>query len=218
MRIYLTPVTEADGPMIVKWRNSPQVSKHCFNRRPLTVESNKVFFKTHIENGNYKQYIVYRIEEDYGAAAYPIATVYLKDIDKTNHRCELCIFTSDDEEWNTESQSLAVKQLLKIAFRELEMHKVYSYVFSVFKDECELLKRSGFHQEAVLEKEALSPDGEYWDAFRMAIFKDNYFELFGKELEEEDAKAKAAEQKAEILAALENSGKSMDEVLKFLKN
>jgi RimJ/RimL family protein N-acetyltransferase len=218
MRIYLTPVTEADGPMIVKWRNSPQVSKHCFNRNPLSIESNKAFFKAHVETGHYMQYIVNRNEEDYGVASYPIATVYLKDIDKTNRRCELCIFTSSDEEWNTESQTLAIKQLLKIAFRELNMHKVYSFVFSVFKDEYELLEKAGFHKEATLEKEALSPEGEYWDAYRMAIFVDDYMKLFGKELEEEDAQTSAAEQKAEILAALENSGKSAEEVLKFLKS
>ncbi len=179
MRIYLTPITEECTSMIVKWRNSPKVSKHCFNRVPITEESHRAFVKANVETGNYKQYIVNRIDEESGVAAYPIATVYLKDMDLINHRCELCIFTSDDEEWNTESQMLAIKMVLEKAFKEFAMHKVYSYVFSRFKDEVALLTRSGFHREAIFEKEALSMDGDYWDAYRMAIFADEYDERFG---------------------------------------
>ena len=172
MKIYLQPITEDDGKLIVKWRNSPQVSMHCFNREPVTLESNREFYKSFVETGCYMQYIVYRIDDEYGVVSYPIATVYLKDIDRTNRRCELCIFTSDDEEWNTESQTQAIRLLLEKAFHELNMHKVYSYVFDTFPDEIALLKNAGFHQEARLEREALAPDGTYWDAWRMVIFGD----------------------------------------------
>ena len=102
--------------------------------------------------------------------SYPIATVYLKDMDSSNHRCELCIFTSDDQEWNTESQKIAIKQLLKKAFEEYGMHKVYSYVFRKNNDEIELLIKSGFHEEAVLEAEAFDGNGNYVDVLRMSVF------------------------------------------------
>lgn len=173
MKIYLQPITEEDGKLIVKWRNSPQVSRHCFNRKPITLESNMQFYKTFVKTGHYMQYIVYRIDDEYSVVSYPIATVYLKDIDRTNRRCELCIFTSDDAEWNTESQAQAIQLLLEKAFQELNMHKVYSYVFACFPDEIALLKNAGFHEEARLEREALAPDGTYWDAYRMAIFEES---------------------------------------------
>ncbi len=169
MRIFLRPVTLSDGPKIVKWRNTPSVREHCLNQKPITVESNEAFFHQYIDTGWYQQYIVERIEEDFGVASYPIATVYLKDIDKTNKRCELCIFTSDDQEWNTESQSIAVKILLEKAFGELGMHKVYSYAFYKFLDEAELLKRAGFTTEAILKEEALNSEGKYEDIVRFAI-------------------------------------------------
>lgn len=171
MKIYLQPITEEDGKLIVKWRNSPQVSMHCFNRKPVTLESNREFYKSFVETGCYMQYIVYRIDDEYGVISYPIATVYLKDIDRSNRRCELCIFTSDDEEWNTESQTQAIRLLLEKAFGELNMHKVYSYVFACFPDEIELLERAGFHKEARLEKEALASNGMFEDAYRMVFFE-----------------------------------------------
>lgn len=169
MRVYLRPVTLEDGSNIVKWRNTPSVRAHCLNQKSITLESNEAFFHQYIETGRYQQFIVERIDEDFGAFSYPIATVYLKDIDKTNKRCELCIFTSDDQEWNNESQTIAVKMLLEKAFNEIGMHKVYSYAFYKFFDEASLLKNSGFSIEAVLKEEALNSDGEYEDIVRFVI-------------------------------------------------
>ena len=174
MRIFLRPITLDDGPNIVKWRNSPSVSAHCLNQKPITLESNKAFYHMYVESGLYQQYIVERVNEDFGVSSYPIATVYLKDIDRTNKRCELCIFTSDDQEWGTESQSIAVTMLLKKAFEELGMHKVYSYVFYKFLDEANLLKCAGFTTEAVLKDEAMDANGEYQDIIRFVIFRDQF--------------------------------------------
>ena len=170
MRIYLRPITLDDGPNIVKWRNTPSVSAHCLNQQPITLESNEAFYHTYIETGLYQQYIVERIDEDFGVSSYPIATAYLKDIDRTNKRCELCIFTSDDQEWDAESQSIAVRMLLEKAFRKMGMHKVYSYVFYKFLDEANLLKCAGFMTEAILKDEAMDADGKYQDIVRFVIF------------------------------------------------
>ena len=161
MRIYLRPITLEDGAMIVKWRNSVDVSRHCFD-------------KTYIETGKYRQFIVERIDEDFGVSSYPIATVYFKDFDKINHRCELCIFTSNDQEWNTESQSIAIKLLLKKAFSEYGIHKVYTYVFAENTDEIALMKRAGLIEEAFLKSEAVNCKGDYVDIVRMTITAEEY--------------------------------------------
>ena len=153
----------------MKWRNSDKVKNHCMTKTPITEEYNLKFFRENIATGRYKQFIVERIEEETGLASYPIATVYLKDLDYENHRCELCIFTSDDAEWDAEGQAIAVKMLLKKAFVEYGMHKVYSYVFYKFNDEMELLKSAGFSIEAALKEEARNENGEYEDIIRLAI-------------------------------------------------
>ncbi len=173
MRIYLRPISLEDGSLIVKWRNTPSVSAHCLNQKPITIESNEIFFHKNIETGNYLQFIVERIDEDSCAASYPIATCYLKDIDRFNKRCELCIFTSDDQEWNTESQAIALKQLIDKAFNELGMHKVYSYVFYKFLDEADLLRKAGFEIEAVYKNEALSNEGKFEDVVRFCYINKN---------------------------------------------
>lgn len=173
MKIYLRPIQREDAELIVKWRNSPKVASHCLNKKPINRESHLEFFDRYVVPGHYQQYIVERVEEQSGAASYPIATIYLKDIDRVNRRCELCIFTSDDEEWNTESQAIAIKMLLRKAFDDLHMHKVYSYVFYKFIDEAELLKKAGFTTEAILKNEAVDENGVFEDIVRFSIINEN---------------------------------------------
>ena len=171
MRFFLRPITENDGSNIVRWRNSDKVRSHCMTKAPITEEGNAEFFKKNVATGKYKQFIVERIEEETGLVSYPIATVYLKDLDYENHRCELCIFTSDDVEWNAEGQSIAIKMLLDKAFSEYGMHKVYSYVFYKYSNEVELLKDAGFSVESIMKEEALNEEGEYEDVVRLAVIR-----------------------------------------------
>lgn len=174
MRIVLRPITENDSALIVKWRNSEKVRKHCMTKAPITIESNRTFFKEKVLTGKYKQFIVERIEEVTGLVTYPIATVYLKDIDNENRRCELCIFTSDDVEWDIDGQSISIKILLEKAFNEYGMHKVYSYVYSKYPEELDLLMRAGFNIEATLKNEAVGTEGEYEDIVRLYVIKEQF--------------------------------------------
>ena len=153
MKIALRPIKLDDAPTLIKWRNDERVINHCLSRATITEESNREFYKNNIETGKYKQFIVECIIENY-PVIYPIATVYLKDLDNTNKRCELCLFTSTDTEWEPESQSIAIKMLVDKAFNEYDMHKVYSYVFCKYPDE---------------KDEALNSEGNYEDLVRLSI-------------------------------------------------
>ena len=172
MRLYLRPITEDDGKYIVKWRNSENVRKHCMTKAPITEESNEKFFKGNVLTGKYKQYMVERIEEETGLVTYPIATVYLKDIDNENRRCELCVFTSSDIEWEAEGQVMAVKLLLEKAFNEFGMHKVYSYVIYNVNEGLDVLKSAGFTVESIMKSEA-KLGGGYVDVYRLCVFNPN---------------------------------------------
>lgn len=169
MKITLRPITIKDGSHLIKWRNDERVINHCLSRAKITEKSNKEFFENYVQTGKYKQYIVERVNDDFPIVAYPIATVYLKDMDYTNKRCELCIFTSPDEEWRSESQNQAIRMLVEKAFKEFGMHKVYSYVFYKYSDEVELLKDAGFTIEALLKEEACNAEGKYEDIVRMSV-------------------------------------------------
>lgn len=167
MRVYIRPITEKDGQHIVKWRNSEKVQKDCMTKAPITLESHMQYFRDKVLTGKNIQFIVERIEENTGLVSYPIATIYLKDVDNENHCCELCVFTSSDVEWETEGQIQATKMILDKAFNEYGMHKVYARTF--YNEGIEMLKSAGFTLEAVLKSEVII-NGEYKDIYRLSIF------------------------------------------------
>lgn len=169
MNIFLRPIEKSDTSLILNWRNSEKVLSHCLSKTPITEESHNKFYKEYIETGKYKQFIVECLEPSTGVAAYPIATVYLKDMDMVNKRCELCVFTSNDSEWVEESQSKAVSMLIEKAFNEYGMHKVYTYAFYKFNEEVELLKSAGFSIETILKEEAVNESGGYDDIVRLSV-------------------------------------------------
>lgn len=169
MRIFLRPIEKSDTSLIINWRNSEKVLSHCLSKTPITEESHNKFFKEYIETGKYKQFIVECLEPNTGVAAYPIATVYLKDMDMVNKRCELCVFTSNDSEWVAESQSKAISMLIEKAFNEYGMHKVYTYAFYKFNEEVELLKSAGFSIETILKEEAINENGGFDDIVRFSV-------------------------------------------------
>lgn len=170
MKIFLRPIEEKDGPSIVRWRNHPDVLSHCLDKTLITEESNLAFYKANVLTGKYKQFIVECLDEVTGVCIYPIASVYLKDMDYGNKRCELCIFTSSDVEWNPEGQAIAIEMLTKKAFNEYGIYKVYSYVFQKFPNEIDLLRKAGFSIEATLKAEAINEDGEHEDMVRLCCF------------------------------------------------
>lgn len=172
MNIFLRPIEKSDTHLIVNWRNSEKVLSHCMSKTPITVESHNKFYKECIETGKYKQFIVECLEPNTGVVTYPIATVYLKDIDMVNKHCELCVFTSNDSEWVEESQRLAIKMLVEKAFNEYGMHKVYTYAFYRFNEEVELLKGAGFSIETILREESLNAEGFYEDVVRLSVINE----------------------------------------------
>ena len=172
LRLYLRPIQEDDGKLIVKWHNSPIVLDRCLNKGLITEESNSLFFKKYILTGKYKQFIVEKIIEPYGVASYSIATVYLKDIDQYNQRCEMCMFTSYEEEWNSECKRMAIELLLEKAFFEYGMRKIYTFVNAKYKEDVECLKGIGFYEECILKDEVIDSAGNPNDVLRMCMFSE----------------------------------------------
>lgn len=146
---------------------------HCLDKTRITEESNLAFYKDKILTGKYKQFIVECLDEVTGVCTYPIATVYFKDMDYGNKRCELCIFTSSDVEWNPRGQTMAIEMLTKKACYDYGMHKIYSYMFKKYPHEIDLLRTAGYTDEATLKAEALNDNGEYEDLVCLCIINNS---------------------------------------------
>lgn len=167
MWIYLRAINPKDSEYIVKWRNHPQVLKHCMDDTLITVESQLIFYNTNILTRRYLQFMVEKMDETYGTFSYPIASIYLKNLDKTNRKCELGLIPSDDSEWDDEAKAEAIRQLTLRAFHEFSFRKVYTYVFADCEDEVSLMESVGFAREGYFREDVCAQDGTYRDVIRM---------------------------------------------------
>lgn len=172
MKVILRKICEKDGSYIVKWRNSDHVKEHCIDKKQVTLASNMDYFENKISTGECIQYVVERMDEEYGVFSYPIGTIYLKNLDYTNKKCELGFFPSDDEEWNDESKKMAVDQLLEKVFGEFDFHKVYVCVLADCEDELDLFYKAGFKKEGILLHEIKTEQGTYKDIVRLYALDD----------------------------------------------
>lgn len=166
MNIVLRKVSLEDGHYIVKWRNSKNALSHAIDQREISEESNAEFFEKYVKTGKYMQYMVEKMGEDFGVYSYPIATVFLRNIDKDNHKCEIGLYPSDDQEWNDEAKIEAVRKLISVANSELGMHKVYAEVLDNCQDEVELFENAGMTIEGTLKDDFLI-NGEYRSVVRL---------------------------------------------------
>ena len=58
MNVSIRPITEADTPKIVKWRNTPSVVEHFIYRTPLTEEAHLNWFHNRVQTGDVAQFMI----------------------------------------------------------------------------------------------------------------------------------------------------------------
>lgn len=91
-KVYLTPITYADCEHFVAMRNSDLVKSRYIYRKDLTVEDEINWIKTKVETGEVAQFMIWDTADE-----KQIGSVFLQDIDETNHKCEFGIFIAYEE-------------------------------------------------------------------------------------------------------------------------
>lgn len=170
--IYLRPLTINDTEYIISWRNSPEIIQRLFNQEKLTREMHLKFYKENVETGKYVQYIIERIDAS-NICSYPVGTAFFKNIDLWNQKCEYGVFTKDLDEWKSEFGYIPTRLMIKKAFEEMNMNKVYVYVFSDNEEEINVYTKCGFKIEGELKQE-IRANAEYKDVYYMAVLKETY--------------------------------------------
>lgn len=173
MEIQLRGINIQDGSIIMRWRNDTRNLNNCIDRSIITEKSFDEYFENQIKCGKSIQYMVDRYDSEMPYYCYSIGSLFIRNMDRINNRCELGILPSTDFEWNEEGKIIAVKLAVEKCFSEFKMHKVYLHSFADVEDEIAMFKNCGFSEEAILKKEILDKNGEYRDLLRMSIFNEN---------------------------------------------
>lgn len=167
--IYLRLMEERDVPCKVKWANDPEVRRTLNFDYPISEVATKQWLNKVALDSSRKDFIVCLIKED-----TPIGYGGFLNIDIKNSKAESYMAIGDKNYWGKGYAKELRKLLLKYAFNEIGLNKVYSYVWSQNEKMINLNKMIGFKIEGLIRADVFS-HGEYRDRHIMGILKEDYF-------------------------------------------
>ena len=165
-QVTIRPVTEADTDRIIAWRNAPSVMAHFIYRTPLTRKAHLNWLHNRVETGEVAQFVIYDGETAVGS-------VYLRDIDRSNQKCEYGIFIGDDNCRGKGIGTAAAKLALAYAFEQLQMNRVYLRVFADNTRAIKSYEKVGFRYEGTFRQDVMI-DGVGEDIVFMAILREDW--------------------------------------------
>lgn len=168
--VSIRPITEADTALIVKWRNAPSVVDQFIYRTPLTEQDHLRWFHERIETGEVVQFIITDTE-----AGKDVGSVYFRDIDRVNKKCEYGIFIGDESCRGRGIGSQAAKLALEYGFNELNMNRIFLRVFAKNPRAIKSYENAGFKFEGKFRQDVII-DGVAYDMVFMAILRDEWKE------------------------------------------
>ena len=165
-KIYLQSISEKDTTMVLRWRNSDIVKQRFIYRLDITPEEHQRWLDNKVKTGEVVQFVIYLLEN-----GKPIGSVYLQNVDYVHKKAEYGIFIGEKEALGKGYGTDAAKLVIRYAFEEMGLHKLYLRVISDNEYAIRSYRRAGFETESVMRDE-IFVDGHYQDVTRMAIIQE----------------------------------------------
>ena len=165
--INLLPTTSEHVGIYIKWENNPKVRKYSRNVIPITSEEQKKV----LEDAKVNKRIIFEIwhKEDKKSIGF----AELDDIDWINRRTELGLLIGEPEYWNKGLATEAGKLLVNYGFKELNLNKIFTAIFSPNIGSWRCVEKIGMTREATLKNHEYI-DGAYVDDYKYCIFKKDW--------------------------------------------
>lgn len=165
--IDLTKITVDDAGVTLKWRCSSRAQ--LLNPGAQDIDAQINFIRSRPENE-----FNYLISLKNGVK---VGMISLIRIDRLNKNAETARFLIGEEELvkGLPVAVEAMKLLYDLAFKHLELERVYGYISAENKLMVKWQIFMGMTKEGVLRNHLLSRDSKFVDAIAMGLLKDDYF-------------------------------------------
>lgn len=167
-KVILRAIEESDLEQLKNFRNQPYIRKMCREYRLLNMENQRRWFHSLIED---KNTIMFAIETR--STKKLIGACGLTYIDWKNRKAESSIY-GGSKNWQEDPLIVdALETLMKYAFYEVNLHKLYAEVFAFNRLTAKLLENCNFTKTGVMKTNHFE-DGKFWDSYIYSILRDEY--------------------------------------------
>ncbi|WP_373056141.1 GNAT family N-acetyltransferase [Zunongwangia sp. H14] len=150
----IVPIRSGDRYEIMKWRN--EQIYHLRQNRPLTQKDQDVYFDTVVaqlfENDKPAQVLFSYLEDNICIGYGGMVHINWKD---KHAEVSFIMKTELEQKGFKKHWGIFLELLEKVAFRELDLHKLHTYAFNLRPKIYEVLEAAGFKKEAVLKEHCL---------------------------------------------------------------
>lgn len=153
--VTLRPTTREDLPRFVSWLADTEITRFLGRLAPPSMEQEEEWFK---RSGEQKDSVLWAIE----AGGALVGSIGIHEIDWLNRHAFTGILIGDKAQWGKGIATEAMALRTRYAFRELNLHKLKTYVFVDNEASRKALAKSGYRQVGIWREE-MWRDGRWHD-------------------------------------------------------
>jgi RimJ/RimL family protein N-acetyltransferase len=170
--VYLRLMEEKDVAYKVKWVNDPEIRATLNFDFPISEIATKQWLYKNAINETRRDFIICTLEYD-----RPIGFCGFLNIDRKNSKAESYMTIGEKDYWGKGYAKEVRNLLLEYAFMELNLNKVYSYVWTNNEKMIKLNENAGFIKEGILVQDIFS-HGEFRDRVIMGLLREDYLKKY----------------------------------------
>lgn len=162
--VTLDPLLEGDSDVLFAWINDRELVVQSAPFRPVGRAEHDAWFEQIRDREDVR---IFGIRED----GRLVGTCQLHSIDPVHRNAELQIRIGAPDARGRGVGREAVRQLLSYGFEELDMHRIFLYVFTTNARAIRLYEGAGFRREGLL-REAARIEEDWVDVLLMAQLRE----------------------------------------------
>lgn len=168
---HLREVNRQDMNTINKWRNKKElIDTLCAPYRYINFEVDQAWFDDYMKSRNGTVRCAIVNDNDNNAI---LGLVSLTSINSINKTSSLHIMIGDKSNQEKGIGTFAVRELIKHAFSNLNLHRIELGVLNYNTRAIHLYEKIGFKKEGI-KRQAVFKNGDYHDLIIMGLLKDEF--------------------------------------------
>ena len=178
-RLRFRAIEYEDLPLLIKWRNDPDIYKNFFEHEPISMAAQRRWFENLLQKPDEKLWIVETIEN-----SEPIGTIGMVHIDWRNRKLELGRILIYPDEYRHGGYGSEIESIFLVyVFEHLNFNRVYCEVFAHNENAIAVHKKLGFKEEGIF-RQHIYKDGKYKDIVYLGLLREEYFQTSKKAIRE----------------------------------